>query len=140
SSVGSATSTHTRAPCSSMRSLTRVGSKDSSFRTPSLYRRQVITAGERLAQRRARRLRDVPGFDALVRLFAALDGLLERCEPAPWGAIVTDARLPRIYDANYARVDGTTDVSLAEVEGLLLPELERSGARFAHVRALDPEA
>ena len=82
----------------------------------------------------------MPGFDALVRLFAALDGLLERCEPAPWGAIVTDARLPRIYDANYARVDGTTDVSLAEVEGLLLPELERSGARFAHVVALDPEA
>ncbi|MFN2545711.1 MAG: GNAT family N-acetyltransferase [Actinomycetota bacterium] len=76
----------------------------------------------------------------LVRLIIALDELLEHADREPWGAVVTDSRLPSIYDANYARVDGHVDVTLREVETSLLPALKRSGARTVHVVTFDPPA
>ena len=76
----------------------------------------------------------------LIRLFEAMDGLLERSEPTAWGAVVTDRRFPSIYDANYARVDGRVDASLRDVEAELLPALDASGGLFVHVVAFDPAA
>jgi GNAT superfamily N-acetyltransferase len=76
----------------------------------------------------------------LFRLIVAMDDLLERTDPQPWGAVVTESRLPLIYDANYARLDGPLDVALDEVEAVLIPALDRSGARFVHVVTLAPEA
>jgi ribosomal protein S18 acetylase RimI-like enzyme len=75
----------------------------------------------------------------LVRLFAALDDLLEHSERTAWGATVTDSRFPLIYDANYARIDGQTDASLNEVEALLMPQAMAAGVRFVHIVAFDPQ-
>jgi ribosomal protein S18 acetylase RimI-like enzyme len=63
----------------------------------------------------------------------ALDELLERVEPTPWGAVVTDRRFPEIWDANYARVEAAEPPTLAEIEAALRPALARAGARHLHV-------
>jgi GNAT superfamily N-acetyltransferase len=78
-------------------------------------------------------------LEPLVRLFVALDDLLERRDPAWWGAVVTDSRIPLIYDANYARVEADGEVTLAEIESALLPSLERIGCKHVHVVVFRPE-
>jgi GNAT superfamily N-acetyltransferase len=75
----------------------------------------------------------------LLELFSALDDVLERNEPTWWGAVVTDSRLPLIYDANYARVESDC-VSLHEIDEALRPELRRVGAPQEHVVVFRPEA
>lgn len=75
------------------------------------------------------------------RFWRALDALFGNVEPAPWGAIVTDVRFPRIWDANYARID-TDDPGLraADVEAALLPALARVGTDVMHVLTFHHEA
>lgn len=75
---------------------------------------------------------------SLARLFGALDDRLERVEPTPWGAVVTDPRFPLIHDVNYARVDRGRGVSLEVVRPALLPALHAAGARWLHVATFDP--
>jgi ribosomal protein S18 acetylase RimI-like enzyme len=76
----------------------------------------------------------------VARFFAAVDRLFERVEPTWWGAVVTDSRFPDIHDLNYARVDvAQPDLALGEVEGVLLPALRASGARWAHLVLFEPE-
>jgi GNAT superfamily N-acetyltransferase len=74
-----------------------------------------------------------------MRLFAGLDDLLERNERTWWGGVVTDARIPLIYDANYARVE-VGDVSLAEIDEVLRPALLRARATHQHVVVFRPDA
>ena len=75
----------------------------------------------------------------LLRLFVALDDLLERNERTWWGGVVTDSRIPLIYDANYARVEADS-VSLADIERTLRPALVASGATHQHVVLFRPDA
>ncbi len=69
-----------------------------------------------------------------------MDASFDRVEPAPWGAVVTDDRFPSIWDVNYARVE-TEDpaFTLAEVDRVLRPAIERSGSRHDHVVVFHPE-
>jgi ribosomal protein S18 acetylase RimI-like enzyme len=72
------------------------------------------------------------------RFWAAMDALFATVTPTPWGAVVTDGRFPRVWDANYARVD-VAGARLEDVEDALLPALRASGADLFHVVAFDPE-
>jgi GNAT superfamily N-acetyltransferase len=75
----------------------------------------------------------------IARFFSALDGLLERMQPTWWGAVVTDPRFPDVHDLNYARVDtAQPDLTLAEIEDVLLPATRESGARHFHVVVFEP--
>jgi ribosomal protein S18 acetylase RimI-like enzyme len=74
------------------------------------------------------------------RFWRALDDLLGDVQPTWWGAAVTDARFPRIWDANYARIDvASEDLRAADVEAELLPALAKTGASVMHVVAFHPE-
>lgn len=70
------------------------------------------------------------------RLWAGMDEMFAVVEPTPWGAVVTDARYPRIWDANYARVE--RPASLADVASALEPALRAAGAEVFHVVVFDP--
>jgi ribosomal protein S18 acetylase RimI-like enzyme len=79
-------------------------------------------------------------MSAITRFFAGLDALLERVEATWWGAVVTDARFPLIHDLNYARVDaGYPDLTLREIDEVLLPAVRSGGARHFHVVMFEPE-
>jgi GNAT superfamily N-acetyltransferase len=76
----------------------------------------------------------------IARFFASLDLLLERVQPTWWGAVVTEPRFPDVHDLNYARVDtAQPDLTLSEVEDVLLPAARDSGARHFHVVVFEPE-
>ncbi|HYJ60776.1 MAG TPA: GNAT family N-acetyltransferase [Actinomycetota bacterium] len=80
---------------------------------------------------------DLPGH---VRSFwAAMDGLFSTVSPTPWGAVVTDGRFPRVWDANYARVD-RGGPRFDDVADALVPALRAAGADLFHVVVFDPEA
>ncbi len=83
----------------------------------------------------------MPVPDHLLRFWRALDARTGRVQPVWWGAVVTDARTPAIWDANYARVE-TDDGGLTaeEVEDSLLPALAEAGAPTVHVVGFRPEA
>ena len=77
----------------------------------------------------------------VLRFWRALDALLASVVPTRWGAVVTDARFPAIWDANYARVDADVGGLRAhEIERDLLPAMRRAGAEVEHVVAFDPDA
>lgn len=74
------------------------------------------------------------------RFWTALDEHLGHVEPRWWGAIVTDARFPAIWDINYARVDSAApDLTLREVADALLPALAEVGTDTFHVVSFSPE-
>jgi GNAT superfamily N-acetyltransferase len=75
----------------------------------------------------------------IARFFASLDLLLQRVQPTWWGAVVTDPRFPDVHDLNYARVDtAQPDLTLAEVEEVLLPAVRENAARHFHVVVFEP--
>jgi len=76
---------------------------------------------------------------AFLRFWRALDSSMERVVETPWGAVVSDARFPTIWDVNYARVDAERDVRLSDVRAALDPELARTGARHEHLVCFWPE-
>ena len=80
----------------------------------------------------------------VLRFWRSLDELFANVRPMPWGAVVTDGRFPRIWDANYARIDEPVeDLTAAEVAAALLPALRAVGAVGAdafHVVTFHPEA
>lgn len=78
-------------------------------------------------------------LDVLERFWRAHDALFERVELTWWGAVVSDARFPAIREPNYARVETSEPVALAEVEEALLPAMRRSGAIAAHAVIFRPE-
>lgn len=78
--------------------------------------------------------------DHVLRFWRALDERFGSVEPEWWGAVVTDARFPMIWDANYARVDiAAPDLCLADIEDHLLPALRDAGAPVMHVVMFHPE-
>jgi len=76
---------------------------------------------------------------AFLRFWRALDSSMERVVETPWGAVVSDARFPTIWDVNYARVDAERDVRLSDVRAALDSELARTGARHEHLVCFWPE-
>ena len=68
----------------------------------------------------------------------AWHGLNEYVEPTSWGALVTDARYPDVWDANFARVEAPA--SLAEVEGALERARSWTGSRHAEIFVPDRDA
>lgn len=82
----------------------------------------------------------MPIPDHVLRFWRALDDLFDDVRPTDWGAVVTDARFPAVWDANYARVDvPRVELTAADVEADLLPALERSGAGIVHVVSFHAE-
>jgi ribosomal protein S18 acetylase RimI-like enzyme len=78
--------------------------------------------------------------DHIHRFWKALDELHFHAEPTWWGAVVTDARFPAIWDINYARVDvAAPDLTLIEVADALLPALADVGTEQFHVVIFHPE-
>jgi ribosomal protein S18 acetylase RimI-like enzyme len=76
----------------------------------------------------------------MAALWRRLDERFERVEPQPWGAVVTDARYPVVWDVNYARVEADDPrVGLDTVREALEPALERVGALHRHVVVFHPE-
>lgn len=74
------------------------------------------------------------------RFWKALDERLAHVVPRWWGAVVTDARFPAIWDINYARVDSAVpDLTLREVADALLPALAEVGTDTFHVVSFFPE-
>ena len=74
------------------------------------------------------------------RFWKALDELQFHAEPTWWGAVVTEARFPTLWDFNYARVDvPAPDLTLAEVAEALLPALADVGTDTFHVLFFHPE-
>jgi GNAT superfamily N-acetyltransferase len=76
----------------------------------------------------------------LVETFVALDDLLERVDQTWWGAVVSDSRLPLIWDANYARIEGPQpDLTLGEVLSALVPAMRANECRHEHIVMFDPD-
>ncbi|MGQ0669220.1 MAG: GNAT family N-acetyltransferase [Actinomycetota bacterium] len=79
-------------------------------------------------------------LEPLLRFWRAFDDRAERVEPTWWGAVVADPRFPTIEDVNYARVETAgPDLTLAEVESVLLPALDWSRATRVHIVLFYPE-
>jgi ribosomal protein S18 acetylase RimI-like enzyme len=82
----------------------------------------------------------VPIPEHVLRSWRALDASFAHVTPTPWGAVVTDGRFPRIWDANYARIDRPArGVRAADVEAALRPALAAAGAEVLHVVSFRPE-
>jgi ribosomal protein S18 acetylase RimI-like enzyme len=81
----------------------------------------------------------VADLEPLLRFWRAHDALFERVEPAWWGAVVSDARFPAIREPNYARIETTEPVGLAEIEERLIPAIRRIGGIGAHAVVFEPE-
>jgi len=78
--------------------------------------------------------------DHVLRFWRALDQRFGSVQPVWWGAVVTDARFPMIWDANYARVDvAAPDLGLADIEDHLLPALRDADAPVMHVVMFHPD-
>jgi ribosomal protein S18 acetylase RimI-like enzyme len=70
---------------------------------------------------------------------ASLD-LQASLRPTPWGAIVTDSRYPRVYEANHASIlRPAPDLTLQDIRTELLPALEEAGATHEHIEVMDAD-
>jgi ribosomal protein S18 acetylase RimI-like enzyme len=82
----------------------------------------------------------MPIPEHIHRFWKALDERHFHTEPTWWGAVVTEARFPAIWDFNYARVDeAAPGLTLAEVADALLPALAEVGTDMFHVVCFHPE-
>lgn len=73
----------------------------------------------------------------LRAFWEAVNGMSLVVDQHPWGAVVTDARFPMVWDANHASVFVTPGPSLDEVRSALLPALRTAGAGYEHVECWD---
>ena len=74
------------------------------------------------------------------RFWKALDERHFHSQPTWWGAVITEARFPAIWDLNYARIDAAApDLTLNEVADALLPALAQVGTDTFHVVCFHPE-
>jgi len=62
----------------------------------------------------------------------------ERVERHPWGVALADTRWPRVWDANFVRVE-RAPVTLAEAERAMAAVLERTGGTHARLWVPEPE-
>jgi len=75
----------------------------------------------------------------LLRVWRARDDLFDRVEPTWWGAEISDPRYPELQESNYARVEATEPVDLAEVDAALVRIVDRSACRRPEVVVFFPE-
>jgi ribosomal protein S18 acetylase RimI-like enzyme len=55
-----------------------------------------------------------------------------------WGAIVTDPRYPRVYEANHASVLRLVpELTVGDIRAELIPALEEAGATHEHIEIMD---
>src|SRR3712207_1345421 len=78
-------------------------------------------------------------LEPLLRFWRAQDDAFARVDGFWWGAVVSDARFPRVQEGNYARVETPQRVRLAEVEGPLVPAMRRAARGRTHVVVFFPE-
>jgi ribosomal protein S18 acetylase RimI-like enzyme len=82
----------------------------------------------------------MPIPEHIHRFWKALDERHFHVEPTWWGAVVTEARFPAIWDFNYARIDEPApELALQEVADALLPALAEVGTDMFHVLFFHPE-
>jgi ribosomal protein S18 acetylase RimI-like enzyme len=81
----------------------------------------------------------VSDLEPLLAFWRTEDALFDRVETTWWGAVVSDARFPRIQEPNYARVETHQPVGLPEIEEALLPAMRESGSARSHVVVFHPE-
>jgi ribosomal-protein-alanine N-acetyltransferase len=82
----------------------------------------------------------MPIPEHIHRFWKGLDERHFHAEPTWWGAVVTEARFPAIWDFNYARVDEPApELTLREVADELLPALAEVGTDMFHVLFFHPE-
>lgn len=62
----------------------------------------------------------------------------ERVDRHPWGVAASDTRWPRVWDANFVRVE-RAHVTLAGVERAMATVLERTGGNHARLWVPEPE-
>jgi ribosomal protein S18 acetylase RimI-like enzyme len=78
--------------------------------------------------------------DPILSFWTASLDLQATLRPTPWGAIVTDPRYPRVYEANHASVLGLApDLTLQDIQTELLPALEEAGATHEHIEVMDAD-
>jgi ribosomal protein S18 acetylase RimI-like enzyme len=57
-----------------------------------------------------------------------------------WGAVVTDPRYPRVYEANHASVlRPAPDLTLQDIRSELIPALEQAAATHEHIEIMDAD-
>ena len=78
-------------------------------------------------------------IEPLLAWWRAQDDRFDRVDRSWWGAVVSDARYPDVQEANYARVEARSPVSLEEVEALLVPTMERTANGRTHIVVFHPE-
>lgn len=82
----------------------------------------------------------MPIPEHIHRFWKALDERHFHAEPTWWGAVVTEARFPAVWDFNYARIDEPApELRLREVADVLLPALAEVGTDMFHVLFFHPE-
>jgi ribosomal protein S18 acetylase RimI-like enzyme len=82
----------------------------------------------------------MPVPEHIHRFWTALDERHFHSDPTWWGAVITEARFPAIWDFNYARVDvAAPELPLREVADALLPALAEVGTDTFHVLLFHPE-
>jgi GNAT superfamily N-acetyltransferase len=73
-----------------------------------------------------------------VREFCYSALQLEGARRMPWGAVITDARFPLIWDANNATVlEPSPGLTLHEIQGTLDPALRAAAAPYEHIEFWD---
>jgi ribosomal protein S18 acetylase RimI-like enzyme len=77
-------------------------------------------------------------IEPLLGWWRAQDDRFDRVERSWWGAVISDPRYPDVQEANYARVEARSPVSLAEVEGLLIQAMDRTANGRTHVVVFHP--
>jgi GNAT superfamily N-acetyltransferase len=72
--------------------------------------------------------------EPLRSFWYAMSDLNEDCLRTPWGAVVSDARFPLVWDANHAAVlEPSPGLTVDEVRAELHPAVRRAGASFEHI-------
>jgi ribosomal protein S18 acetylase RimI-like enzyme len=82
---------------------------------------------------------DEDELEPLIRWWRAQDERFGHVEPFWWGAVVSDARFPRIQEANYARIETRQRVRLGEIDEPLAAAMRTSARGRSHVVVFFPD-
>jgi ribosomal protein S18 acetylase RimI-like enzyme len=82
----------------------------------------------------------MPLPEHVLRFWRAMDSCFGSVRPTSWGAVVTDARFPAIWDANYGRVDvPTSGLAPDEVVPVVRDAVAGIGADLLHLVCFAPD-
>lgn len=72
--------------------------------------------------------------EPILSFWNASLGLQDRVLQTSWGAVATDSRYPRVYEANHASVlHHAPGLAVTDIRAELLPALEQAGATHEHI-------